>query len=49
MDRNSWVVAKTMKDQVISGKPETLWSDILKTLGGDYMLWVNFPNDPSLN
>ncbi len=49
LERNSWIVSKTFKDQVISNQPEMLWSDILKSLGGDYPLWANFPNDPGLN
>ncbi|MHC1707119.1 MAG: YqgE/AlgH family protein [Bacteroidales bacterium] len=49
MERNSWIVSKTFKDQVISDNPENLWSEILRSLGGQYQLWSNFPNDPSLN
>jgi putative transcriptional regulator len=49
MERNSWIVSKTFKDQVISDKPENLWSEILRSLGGEYQLWYNYPTDPGLN
>lgn len=49
MERNSWIVSKTFKDQVISDKPESLWSEILRSMGGEYQLWSNYPNDPALN
>ena len=26
-----------------------LWKNLLKTLGKDYALWVNYPVDPTMN
>ncbi|HRY33461.1 MAG TPA: YqgE/AlgH family protein [Bacteroidales bacterium] len=49
MERNSWVVSRASKDEVIGSEPEQIYPDALRKLGGDYLLWTNFPNDPSLN
>ena len=49
MERNSWIVSKTVKDQVISDNPENLWGEILRSMGGQYQLWSNYPSDPALN
>ncbi|MBL4585732.1 MAG: YqgE/AlgH family protein [Flavobacteriales bacterium] len=49
MDTKSWIVAKADKDLLFSKKPETLWSDILNTMGQPYSYMVNLPEDPRLN
>lgn len=49
LKEDSWIVTQCSLDTVISDKPETLWSNILKELGDDYAIWANFPADPILN
>lgn len=47
--RNSWLVANIKAKTVMESDPEKLWDSVLKTLGGDYSYWTNFPSDPAMN
>ena len=49
MKRSSWVVAPSTPEQLIRDHPEDLWASLMKSMGGDYPLWANFPNDPAWN
>ena len=49
MKRSSWVVSSARPDQLINDQPEDLWASLMKSMGGEYPLWANFPNDPSWN
>ncbi len=49
MKINSWVVAETNENQIITEDPEHLWQKLMKAMGQDYEIWANFPSDPSLN
>lgn len=47
--RNSWLVANINAKTVMESDPQELWDKALKTLGGDYSYWSNFPSDPTMN
>ena len=47
MQENSWIVAKNF-ERVLTNDHE-LWKRVLHTLGGEYPLMANFPEDPILN
>lgn len=47
MKENSWIVAKHY-DKILQNDHE-LWKRVLHTLGGEYPMMANFPEDPSLN
>ena len=49
MENKSWIVSSLTRNQILTKHPETMWSDMLKSLGGEYVLWSNYPNDPALN
>lgn len=49
LDRNSWVVSTIRPELVMNSDPETLWSNALTDLGGEYSHWINFPSDPGMN
>lgn len=49
LKEKSWIVMNPTNEIIQSTKPESLWSDILKTLGSDYAIWANPPLNPSLN
>ncbi|MEI6576934.1 MAG: YqgE/AlgH family protein [Bacteroidota bacterium] len=49
MEKNSWVVSKLTADILIKEQPEDLWSKMMKSMGGDYPLYANFPVDPNWN
>jgi putative transcriptional regulator len=47
MEEKSWIVAKNF-DKVLTPEME-LWKRVLYTLGGEYPLMANYPEDPILN
>jgi putative transcriptional regulator len=49
MEKSSWVVSKVTADLLIKGEPESLWPNMMKSMGGEYPLWANFPVDPNWN
>lgn len=49
MKENSWILCPAKASHVFSAKPDTLWKQVLKEMGGDYAMMINFPEDPSLN
>ncbi len=49
LKRNSWVVSRAKSEFLLNTKPELLWKMCLEKLGGDYLLWPSFPNNPISN
>jgi len=49
MEVGSWIVEAALPDDVFTGQPEKLWSDVLLRKGGKYALLSTMPPDPSLN
>jgi len=49
MEEDSWIVEPALPEDVFTGQPEKLWSDVLLRKGGDYVLLSTMPPDPSLN
>ncbi len=49
MDENSWVVAKAKSNKVLFESPESMWKNMLKSMGEEYAMWVNYPLDPIMN
>ena len=49
LEMKSWVISQARAKQVITNKPDKLWSDLLHSMGGEYMLWANFPADVTMN
>ncbi|MDI9363368.1 MAG: YqgE/AlgH family protein [Flavobacterium sp.] len=45
----SWITRACNSKLVFSTKPELIWKDALKGLGGEYELMPNYPLDPQLN
>lgn len=46
--RNSWVVCNNIKD-IFTTQADELWKIQLRELGGDYLLWINAPENPQMN
>lgn len=47
---NSWVVAENIYNDTIIGKTDVnFWKEKMREFGGDYLLWSNAPENPSLN
>lgn len=49
LEEKSWVVSLTNRNQVIAPDTRDLWSQMLKKLGKEFKLWVNYPPDPIMN
>lgn len=48
LEEDSWLVADIPPEKVI-GKQQELWKDMVKLQGGKYVLWENYPENPSMN
>ncbi len=46
---NSWITFKAKASHIFKTKPESLWKDVLREMGGEYAMMVNFPEDPQMN
>lgn len=49
MKEESWLTVAATRKLIFNTKPEDVWKDSLKHLGGDYEMMINFPIDPQLN
>lgn len=49
VDEGSWIVTKIDPINIFENSDETLWKDVLTTMGGEYKIMVNYPLDPSMN
>ncbi len=49
MKEESWLTVKATRKLIFDTKPEDIWKNSLKHLGGNYEMMINFPIDPQLN
>ncbi len=49
MKQESWLTVRATPKLLFYTKPEDVWKDSLKQLGGNYKMMINFPIDPQLN
>ena len=49
LDEGSWIVAPALVEDVFTGDPEELWSDVLRRKGGPFEVLALMPPDPSAN
>lgn len=49
LKEESWLTVKATRKLVFDTKPEDIWKNSLKHLGGNYEMMINFPIDPQLN
>ena len=49
MKEESWLTVKATRKLIFDTKPEDIWKNSLKQLGGNYEMMINFPIDPQLN
>ncbi|MFH1004458.1 MAG: YqgE/AlgH family protein [Bacteroidota bacterium] len=47
--QNSWIVAPASTNVIFGKEREKLWQDVLKSMGNDYSILANFPENPQLN
>lgn len=46
---NSWLVSQIDVKSIMSLSTDNLWEQSLRSLGGRYRMWSNFPENPSMN
>ena len=50
MALNSWIICRNARvEQILDTNVDSLWKEILNTMGGKYRIISNFPVDPRLN
>lgn len=49
IEEKSWLTVNGSRTLVFDTKPDEVWKNSLKRLGGDYEMLVNYPIDPQLN
>ncbi len=49
LEIDSWIVAKNNYKNIFTIKNHAIWKKELLRVGGEYQIWANAPEDPSLN
>ncbi len=49
IEREDWILATALPQDVFCDTPDDLWSGVLRRLGGTYGLMASMPIDPSVN
>jgi putative transcriptional regulator len=49
MKENSWIVAEPKISMIMDPDTDGLWPKVIKSLGGEYSMMANYPEDPQLN
>ena len=47
--KHSWIVAAANNKLILSENNEVLWKDFIGAMDEKYAVWINMPDDPSLN
>ena len=49
LDGDSWIVEEPAPGEIFSDDPSTLWTSVLKRMGGQFAVLAFMPIDPSVN
>lgn len=49
IETRSWILGEASKNMIFKQQAEGMWSEALKSLGGEYEQMKNYPIDPQLN
>ena len=49
INQDSWLVSKTSNHSLMNAEDELFWKHSVKSIGGPYLTWMNYPKDPLLN
>lgn len=49
IEAGGWIVAPADSSYIFRPEPGRLWRDILRSMGGEYAILANFPEDPRMN
>jgi putative transcriptional regulator len=49
LSQNSWLVSNIRPELVMNHDMNEIWKEVLNSLGTKYKMWINSPENPSLN
>lgn len=49
LKEKSWLVFDSSPQLAFASEPESLWRQVLRSMGSEYAILANFPEDPNLN
>jgi putative transcriptional regulator len=49
LKEKAWMVSKANEKFTFFDNPKSLWSQVLRSMGNEYAILANFPEDPNLN
>jgi putative transcriptional regulator len=49
INQNSWLVADIPQADLMTIDENVMWAQSVRSMGGKYIMWENFPENPSLN
>lgn len=50
LEQNSWLVSRLSPEIIMKhNMNEVVWKEVLQTLGSKYKMWINSPENPSMN
>jgi putative transcriptional regulator len=49
LSQNSWLVSNIKPELVMNHDMDQIWKEVLYNLGNKYKMWINSPENPSLN
>lgn len=49
INQNSWLVADIPQADLMTIDENVMWAQSVRSMGGKYSMWENFPENPSLN
>jgi putative transcriptional regulator len=49
LQHKAWIVSNANEKFAFHNNPKSLWEQVLKSLGNEYAIIANFPENPSLN
>ncbi|RMH66165.1 MAG: YqgE/AlgH family protein [Bacteroidetes bacterium] len=49
IDAGGWFLARAREAAIFPRDPDRLWRDVLRSMGREYALLANFPDDPRMN
>ncbi|MEP7265545.1 MAG: YqgE/AlgH family protein [Bacteroidota bacterium] len=49
LKEKAWLVSNANKTFTFFDNPKVLWSQVLRSMGNEYAILANFPEDPNLN
>jgi putative transcriptional regulator len=50
INQNTWMIARDVHaSRIFHADPNTLWKNVLQSMGGRFKVYSNYPSDPNLN